>query len=120
MDNYLSHYGWHFSKRMAEWAISMMHNRNGEPIKPKEKDTLHELLKANGISTEKIIGYDAVYVEAMARSDFFGSSLPTEQHIFKYISDYLNDKDGYDEIAFTRFCADMGAKGIPIYWEEML
>ena len=24
MDNYLSNYGWHFSKKMCEWAISMM------------------------------------------------------------------------------------------------
>lgn len=34
MDDYLSSYGYHFSKAMCEWAVSMMRDRNGtfEPL----------------------------------------------------------------------------------------
>ena len=30
MEEYLSNYGWHFSKAMCMWAISMMKDRKGE------------------------------------------------------------------------------------------
>lgn len=38
----------------------------------------------------------------MAKADFMGSSLVNEQQVAKYIKDYLDDVDGYDEIAMTR------------------
>lgn len=120
MAEYLSTYGWHFSKRMAEWAISMMKDRNGASVRMKDKATIDESLKAQGVDTKSIVGYDAVYVEAMARSDYFGNSITTEMQLWKFIGDYLNDKDGYDGVALTRFHADCIAKGMPIYWEEML
>lgn len=120
MREYLSTYGWHFSKKMAEWAISKMRDRNEEKVKPKDKEALHQQLKSAGIDTDKIVGYDAVYVEAMARSDFFGSSITTDAHILKFVGDYLNDKDGYEDIAFNRFYADTIGKGIYIDWEMMI
>lgn len=120
MSEYLSNYGWHFSKRMAEWAISKMKDRSGSSVKMKEKDALTETLKAQGVDVKNIVGYDAVYVEAMARADFYGSSITTETQLAKFIGDYLNDPDGYDGIALTRFYADCTACGTPIYWEEML
>ena len=119
MENYLANYGWHFSKAMCMWAISMMKDRDNKPIKPKEKTELDELLKANSIKVEPK-GYDAVYVYAMASADFKGSSLVDEAHILKYVGDYLGDVDGYEGIAFTRFYADCIAKGIPVQWDDML
>jgi hypothetical protein len=120
MENYLSHYGWHFSKKMAEWAISMMRDKNGAKVATAEKETIEEAMKANNIKIDTIKGYDAVYVLAMARADYFGSSLTSDVQLYKFVGDYLNDKDGYDGIAFTRFYADCLAKGDPILWEEML
>lgn len=119
MENYLANYGWHFSKAMCMWAISMMKDRDNKPVKPKEKSELDELLKANSIKVEPK-GYDAVYVYAMASADFKGSSLADETHILKYVGDYLGDVDGYEGIAFTRFYADCIAKGIPVQWDDML
>lgn len=119
MENYLANYGWHFSKAMCMWAISMMKDRENKPVKPKEKAELDELLKANAIKVEPK-GYDAVYVYAMASADFKGSSLADEAHILKYVGDYLGDVDGYEGIAFTRFYADCIAKGIPVQWDDML
>lgn len=120
MEEYLSNYGWHFSKKMAEWAISMMRDRNGAKVKPKEKQQTEDALKAAGIDVSAVRGYDAVYVEAMARADFYGSSLVTDQSILRFVGDYLCDKDGYDGVAFNRFYADTIRKGEPIMWEEML
>lgn len=120
MLNYLSNYGWHFSKRMAEWAISMMKDRNGNPVEHKTKEQIESLLKSNGIDTSKMFGYDAVYVEAMCRSDFYGSSITDEKHVLMYIEDLLGDKDGYDGIAFSRFYIDTLQKGIPIIWDDLL
>lgn len=120
MREYLSAYGWHFSKKMAEWAVSMMEGRNGENIKMKEMEILTRDMKMNGISLTDSAGYDAAYVEAMARADYFGSSITDDAHLYRFVKDYLEDADGYDGIAFTRFHADCIAKGMPIMWEEML
>ena len=35
MDAYLSNYGWHFSKKMCEWAVSNMRDRNDKRIQMK-------------------------------------------------------------------------------------
>ena len=120
MEEYLSNYGWHFSKKMAECAISMMRDRNGAKVKMKDKQQVDDALKVAGADLSEIKGYDAVYVEAMARSDFYGSSIQTEQQLSKFVADYICDKDGYDGVAFNRFYADTIRKGEPIFWEDML
>ena len=120
MSVYLSHYGWHFSRRMVDWAVSMMEDKSGTPIKPYTKDQVEAMLKTNGVKIDDKYMYDAVYVANMAKADFFGSSIADEQHLAKYVGDYLNDPDGAPEIPFARFYADTVIKGIPIYWEDML
>jgi hypothetical protein len=42
MDNYLQNYGWHFSKKMCEWAVSMMKGREGNSIKMVDKNSLEQ------------------------------------------------------------------------------
>ncbi len=120
MDNYLSNYGWHFSKKMCEWAISMMKDRVGAKVKMSDLSELKEKLKANSIKFEDTGGYDIVYIEAMCRADFFGSSITSDMQVYKYIGDLIGDKDGYDGMPFTRFYADCLARGIVVLWEEMM
>ena len=74
---YLENYGWHFSKKMCEFAVSRMKDRNGKKIEPYSKDKVDALLKQYGIELKKDKGYDCVYVCNMALSDYFGSSIPT-------------------------------------------
>lgn len=119
MEEYLANYGWHFSKAMCMWAISMMKDREGQKVKAHEKQELEEKLKANNVNVE-VKGYDAVYVMAMAQADYFKSSIVDDAHLMKFVGDYLGDKDGYEGIAFTRFYADCMAKGIPVQWDDML
>lgn len=65
-------------------------------------------------------GYDDVYLAAMVKADFWGSSITSEGQMVKYLSDVMNDKDGYEGMPFTRFYADTIARGIPIVWEDMM
>lgn len=119
MEDYLSQNGWHFNKRMCEWAVSHM-SKNDKPVTPATQDTVEALLKRYGVKLKNDIGYDKVFVYNMMNADYMESSIDDELHSVRFIKDYLDDTDGYSEIAFTRFYADCIGKGIPIPWEDML
>lgn len=120
MDAYLSHHGWHFSKAMCKWAISKMRDRNGRKVQMKPKDEVESILQVYKVDVKNDKGYDAVFVMHMAISDYLGSSITDEAGLAKYVKDVLDDEDGYDGIAFTRFLADCNAKGVPVDWEDMI
>lgn len=117
MDNYLSAYGWHFSKKMSEWGISMIEGyENKRDIKT--KDEIERMLEQCGAQIPKGVGYDALYVYYMLSSDLH---LPEgNADLIRYVGYWLNDKDGYEGMHFTRFYADCIGKGMPILWEEMM
>ena len=120
MDAYLSSYGHHFSKRMCEWAVSKMRDMTGNRVKMKTKEQVDSIIKAHGVEIENDYGYDSVFVYHMGVSDYLGSSIIDEKHLVMYIKDTLDDRDGYDGIAFDRFIADCSGKGVPIIWEEVI
>lgn len=124
MEEYLSQYGWHFSKKMCEWAVSRMYKRNSLdkkiPIQSWNKDSVDKLLNKYGVIIENKIGYDYVFAANMCIADYYGSSIIDEQHVALFIKDYVDDPDGYEELPFTRFYADCIGSGVPINWEDML
>lgn len=121
MDAYLSHHGHHFSKQMYEWAVSMMETRDGENMKPVEREMFDDRMEAHKQSLKRNAGYyDGPYVWCMAKSDYFGSSIPDEAHLAMYVKDYIDDVDGNKTRAFDEFMANCMAKGIPIPWEDMI
>lgn len=120
MDAYLSHYGWHFSKKMCEWAVSKMRDRNGKPVIMRSKEQVERILSTYGIQLENDKGYDKVFVMHMGISDYFGGSIIDEAHLARYVKEVLDDRDGYEGIAFSRFFADCNGKGVPILWEDMI
>ena len=124
MEEYLSQYGWHFSKKMCEWAVSRMYKRNSLdkkiPIQSWNKDSVDKLLNKYGVTIENKIGYDYVFAANMCIADYYGSSIIDEQHVALFINDYVDDPDGYEELPFTRFYADCIGSGVPINWEDML
>ena len=120
MDAYLSHYGWHFSKKMCEWAVSKMRDRNGKPVLMRSKEQVERILSTYGIQLENDKGYDKVFVMHMGISDYFGGSIIDEAHLARYVKEVLDDRDGYEGIAFSRFFADCNGKGVPILWEDMI
>ena len=120
MRAYLSLYGWHFSKKMCDWAISGMRDRNGKKVQLRSKEQVDSILSTYGIRLDNDKGYDKVFVFHMGMSDYYGSSITDESGVAKYVKDLLDDADGYDGIAFSRFFADCSAKGVPIIWEDMI
>jgi len=117
---YLSYNGRHFSKALYEWAVKKMENRNGEKMRPVEKSTFEERMRANNVTLNNDKGYDGVYVWCMATSDYLGSSIIDEAHLAKYVKDYLDDPDGSPTRAFDEFYAKTMALGIPIDWDDVL
>lgn len=125
MREYLETYGWHFSKKLCEWAVSNMKKVNPatgkmEKVQIMTKDEVEELLKKQGVTLENCMGYDHVYVANMAKADYWKTSIDDDVHLAKFIKDYLDDFDGYDGIAMTRFYADCIGSGTPILWEDMM
>ena len=124
MKEYLEAYGWHFSKKMCEWAVSKMKVKDDTGKQKKldalKKDEVEELLKKYAVKLEKDAGYDCVYVANMAKSDYYKSSIADEAHLALFIKDYIDDPDGYSGLPFTRFYADCIGSGTPIIWEDMM
>lgn len=119
MVNYLKYNGWHFNKKMVNFAINKM-IKNGKSIQAFSKETVDNLLKSYNVTLNNNELYDYVYVANMCQADFLGKSIQDEMHLVLYIKDVIDDEDAYDGIVFNRWYADMCKKGIPIDWEEMI
>ena len=121
LEEYLSFYGWHFNKKLCEFASSKLRSRmNNSVITSYSKESLEQILKNHGITVQKAEGYDCVYVANMAKACYMGSSLADEARIARFVKDYIDDPNGYEGIAMTRFFADCIGKGIVIDWEDMI
>lgn len=123
MEDYLSYNGWHFNKKMCEFAVSNMYKKDDGKkifIKPFTKEDVDNLLQDNAVKIQNNKGYDYVFAANMAKADYWGSSISDEAHLAKFIKDYIDDPDAYDGLPFTRYYADCIGSGTPIDWEEML
>lgn len=56
----------------------------------------------------------------MENADFFPEPLRNEFDIAMYVKKYIDDPDGYEGIAFSRYLADLKRTGTYIDWEEMI
>lgn len=122
---YLRYNGWHFNKKLCEWAVGNMEKMNPstgkmEKAEPISKETTDELLKVNEIEIENNTGYDYVYVANMASADFYKSSIKEEASLARFIKDYIDDPDQADGFVLNRFYADCNHNGIGIPWDDVL
>ena len=116
---YMEHYKGHFSKKMAEWAISMM-ERDGKKIEPFTMEEVEGMIAPFRSKVGEECIYDCWYLANMAKADYFGSSLADKTHISLFIKDTLCDPDGCPEMVLACFRAKCDVKGVPIYWERCL
>jgi hypothetical protein len=117
---YLQNYGFNFSKKMCDFAVSMMKTKEGK-ITPIPKEKYDELLKRYGVELEKDNGYNGLYVLHMAKADYWGTVITSEDQLAHFIKAYIDDPDyPSTEKAFRHFLADMYGFGIAINWEDML
>lgn len=121
---YLQFNGWHFNKKMCEWAVSGMYKEdssgNKVVISPYRKSDVDTILSNNGVVIKNINNYDYIYIANMCKADFLNSSVPNERQLAKFVKDVIDDADGYEGMPFTRFYADCIGKGISIPWEEVI
>ncbi len=125
MEDYLDLYGWHISRKLCEHAVSRMRRKNArtgqeEQMQMMKKEDLDTLFRRYGVEPSNFTAYDAVYVYHMAKADYFESSIPDEQHLILFVKNYLEDTDGYDEVAMTRYYADCIGRGEMPDWEECI
>ena len=104
---YLRYNGYHFNKKMCEWAVSHMRKVNKasgkeEPIEPINKDKVEELMQSNNLTLENL------------------KSIKDEESLAHYIKDTVDDVDQKDGFIFNRFYADCCHNGMPIPWEDLL
>lgn len=119
-EEYTDQYGCHFSKRLYEFALSLMTDRNGNKVQSQTKEQVTQWLQSNGITISNSKGWDVPYVYAMGKADYYGSSIPDDAHLAKFIKDFLDDPDGYPEKAFDHFVIDCRGKKEPIFWTDMI
>ena len=115
MEEYLEDYGRHFNKKLYEYAVGMMKDRNGQPLKAWDKEKIETFMKSSGIAVKNNYGYDAAYVFNMGRADYLGSSVIDDLHLALF-----DDPDGSPSRAFDEFYIKQVGLGIPIFWDEML
>ena len=125
MRAYISNYGFHFSKRAYEFAVSLMEKKNPqtgrtERVKGYTKEEVDALMTKYGIQIKNKVLYDYVYVATMAKADYYGSSISDEAHLALFVKDYVDDEDAGDETTFRRWLATMIGNGEPIEWEDIL
>lgn len=124
MKTYLSYYGMNFSKKLYEFAVDNMRRESAdgklERVKPMMVDELKSLLSKYKVDIENNDLYNAMYLAAMVKADYWGSSIEDDEHLAKYIEDTLCDVDAADGQVFARYLADCSVKGCIIHWNEML
>lgn len=123
MKYYINNYGCHFNKKLCEEASNRMYTKiNGKKsyITPYTKEEVEELLKKHDIHVERGKMYDCVYVANMCKADFLGKSVPTEEHLAKYVKNVLDDPDAVEGYVFNRFYADCMFMNCPIDWDGVI
>lgn len=125
MKAYLRNYGFSFSKKSCDYAVSLLRKENPstkkeEPIEPWSKEQVDELLKKYNVTLENNVGYNYVYVANMLKADKFKSSIPDEQHLALGVKDVIDDVDASPRLVFKQWITHMDDSGEPIDWSSLL
>lgn len=113
MEEYLSQNGWHFNKKLCEWAISNMWKLNSdgkkEHISITPKEEIKQQFKNYGITVDNCVGYDVMFVYHMGKSDYLGSSIIDERCLLLYVKIILMilmDMMDYQWLDFTQIALE--------------
>lgn len=113
----------HFSKSLAEWAISQMRlkNASGDLVKINSLplDEVEKILKEANIDIKEESIYDAWYLFNMCLADY-RKSLRDNNAIAMFVEETINDPDCKPQSVLACFRAKMDTIGKPIHWERYL
>ena len=123
MEGYLSAYGWHFNKKMCDFAVSLMRRVSGtktEKVEPMSKETVDQILRTYGVELDNAVLYDYVFVANRCRATLLGKSVADEMKLAFYVKDVIDDINAGDGDEFVSWYAKMAHNGQPIDWDEMV
>lgn len=125
MKAYLRNYGYSFSKKACDFAVSLMKKENTvtkklEKIEAYSKEKAEELMKRHNVELKNNMGYNFVYILNMSMADYWKVSIDDEQHLVKHVKAIIDDADGNPDNIFRMWIAKMDGDGIPIPWEDIL
>lgn len=112
--DYIAKHGAHFNDRLLEFALQVMKEKHDGFI-PYNKEEVDSLLNKYNIEVDATT-QDYIYVANMCKADYYGSSVNSEEHLAKFVKDYMGDTDSYNGRTFYRWCLDMKKQGITIDW----
>jgi len=122
-DIYNDRYKGHFSKKLADWAISRMIKKSSdgkiESVKKRSIEDFDLFIKENNMKVPYESYYDAYYLWHMADADY-RKALEDAKHIAAFIDETINDPDCVPTAVLACFKAKMNECGIPIYWEKFI
>ena len=113
----------HFSKALAQWAISRMRTK-GEgrrlvKINAVPLDETETILREHGIEVKEESIYDAWYLYNMCLADY-KRSLPDNNAIAMFIDETINDPDCDPKAVLACWRAKMDVMRVPIHWERYM
>lgn len=125
MKAYLRNYGFSFSKKACDYAVSLMKKENPstkqpEKIEPWDKEQVENILAKHGVALENNVGYNHVYVANMLKSDMYKQSIPDEQRLALGIKNIIDDIDASPRLVFKKWITAMDDSGEPIEWSELI
>lgn len=97
-----------------------MRDRTNKRLNVVQKEDVDRVLKDNKVEVKRNVGYDCAYVYNMALSDYYGNSIQNPALLAFFVQDYIDDVDGNPTRAFDEFYINCVAKGVPIFWEDLL
>lgn len=124
MKAYLRNYGFNFSKKACEYAVSLMKKTEGNPprkvpITPWSKERIAESFKRTNVLLEGELNYNHVYLFNMATADY-PKTLTDERSLCMFVKESAEDVDSNPDNIFRKWIISMDGNGIPIYWEDLL
>ena len=117
--------GYHFDKKLYEYAASLMRKVNKQTQKEEKvpaftKEEVDTLLKKHNVDVENKGNYDYVYAAQMCRADYLGGSVPDEQRLAMYVREKCDDIDAPDGLIFREWVMKMSTMGESIDWYQFL
>lgn len=113
----------HFSKALAQWAISRMKSK-GEgrrlvKITAVPLDEVENTLREHEVNVKEESIYDAWYLYNMCLADY-RKTLPEKEDIVSFIDETINDPDCDPTAVLACWRAKMDVMRVPIHWERYM
>jgi hypothetical protein len=114
---YVSVHGYHFSEKMAEYAISKLVNADGSIHRWSVRDAATAMAPLPGGWTAG----DAAYLLNWLYSDLHvPEGIQTDAGIVAYAKRYMKDPDGYEGMTFMRWVSDRIGCGETVEWDKYI